>query len=421
MTASSTPLHGMTATPPDDGFPTLSDDALYGLPGNLVQAIDPHTEAHPAAVLVNILVYFGVAVGDAPHGLVGSKRHTLNVNAVHVGDTSKGRKGTSMAEVDALFKEADPIWHDTRIMGGLSSGEGLIYNVRDASDKKDKDGAPLDEGVRDKRLLVVEEEFASVLKVAVREGNILSPVIRQAWDSGDLRTLTKNSPLHATGAHIGAIGHITRSELRRYLTETESGNGFANRFLWVCTRRSKILPDGGGHPAYGSLEADLDRALMFGRRLTQPLMRDEEARAIWHTVYEKLSDGKPGLAGAVTSRAEAQVLRLSLIYAVMDESPSVRAEHLIAALALWDYCEASACFIFGRMAGDPVADRILMALRDAGHAGLTGTDINDLFKGKMSATRLHATLNDLEAGGVITRKKEAGEGRTTMRYVVVAA
>ncbi len=422
MTVSDNPLHGMTARPPDDRFPTLSNDALYGLPGDLVRAIDPHTEAHSAAVLVNSLVYFGVAVGSAPYALVGSKRHTLNINAVHVGDTSKGRKGTSMAEVDALFGLVDPPWHDARILGGLSSGEGLIYNVRDASDKKDKEGAPIDSGVCDKRLLVIEEEFASVLKVAVREGNILSPVIRQAWDSGNLRNLTKNSPLHATGAHIGAIGHITQSELRRYLTETESGNGFANRFLWICTRRSKLLPDGGGIPSSKALEKDLHTALTFGRGLTQPLVRDEEARAIWHTVYGALSDGKPGLVGAVTSRAEAQVLRLSLIYAVMDQSPIVRAEHLTAALALWDYCEASACFIFGRLAGDPVADRILAALHDADDKGLTTTDISELFKGKMPATRLHAALNDLESGQVITREKKDSEGgRPATRYFSAAA
>ena len=88
-----------------------------------------------------------------------------------------------------------------------------------------------------KRLAVAEGEFANVLKVMAREGNTLSPVLRSAWDYGNLRSMTKNSEARATGAHISIIGHITKDELRRLLTETEQANGFGNRFLWLAVRR----------------------------------------------------------------------------------------------------------------------------------------------------------------------------------------
>src|SRR5205823_2415002 len=130
-----------------------------------------------------------------------------------------------------------------RITTGLSSGEGLIWAVRDPGGK-DAHGEP-DAGVNEKRRIVLDGEFASTLKMLGRQGNTLSPVIRNAWDSGDLRILTKNSPAQASGAHISIIGHITREELRRELTATEQANGFANRFLWCCAKRSKHLPDGG--------------------------------------------------------------------------------------------------------------------------------------------------------------------------------
>ena len=78
-----------------------------------------------------------------------------------------------------------------------------------------------------------------------REGNTLSSLIRDAWDKGDLRTLTRNCPLKATAAHISIVGHITQAELSRYLTATDAVNGFANRFLWIAVRRSKLLPLGG--------------------------------------------------------------------------------------------------------------------------------------------------------------------------------
>src|SRR5690606_37128729 len=103
----------------------------------------------------------------------------------------------------------------------------------------------VDPGVDDKRLLVLEEEFASTLRVMGRDGNSLSGVIRQAWDHGDLNTMTKNNPAKATGAHISIVGHTTQDELLRYLNDTEAANGFANRFMWVAVQRSKQLPDGG--------------------------------------------------------------------------------------------------------------------------------------------------------------------------------
>jgi hypothetical protein len=115
--------------------------------------------------------------------------------------------------------------------------------------------------VSDKRLLIVETEFASVLKVNARDGNTLSPILRQAWDSGNLRILTKNSPARATNAHISIIGHITKEELLRFITDTELANGLANRFLWVLVRRSKILPEGGGTPEWGDLVPRLRQAL----------------------------------------------------------------------------------------------------------------------------------------------------------------
>ena len=41
----------------------------------------------------------------------------------------------------------------------------------------------VDAGVKDKRLLVQEGELSQALKVMKREGNTLSPVLRNAWDA----------------------------------------------------------------------------------------------------------------------------------------------------------------------------------------------------------------------------------------------
>jgi hypothetical protein len=279
-----------------------------------------------------------------------------------------------------------------------------------------------DPGEKDKRLLVTEPEFASVLQRAERETNTLSAIIRQAWDTGNLRVLTKKQIARATDAHISLIGHITRDELRRLLSRTEAANGFANRFLWVCSKWSKCLPDGGrlGQVDLSDVIRRLQDAVKFAQTIGR-MERDTTARAIWHKVYPELSDGQPGLFGAVTSRAEAQVLRLSYLYALLDCSAVVRAEHLMAALAVWEYCEASARFIFGGALGDATADEILRALRGR-REGMTRTDIfTYLGKNKPSA-EIDRALGVLQEYGRarMAREEKEERGRPVERWFAVS-
>jgi hypothetical protein len=408
----------------------LAPAAFHGLAGEIARVIEPHSEADPVALLVQTLVAFGNVIGRNAHFVAEDDHHYLNLFAVMVGTTSKGRKGTSWARIRSLCSAVDEVWTLERVQSGLSTGEGLIWAVRDPIERRDpikekgvvKDYQTVvtDSGVSDKRLLAMEPEFASCLRVLDREGNTLSALIRQAWDTGTLRVLTKNAPAKATGAHISIIGHITRDELRRYLDTTEAANGFANRFLWLCVRRSKALPEGGGKVHFGDLIARLHTAIRCARQADE-LKRDAEARALWCEVYEELSDGKPGLLGAVTSRAEAQVMRLACLYALLDCSPEIRRVHLEAALALWRYCEDSVRFVFGDALGDPVADEILQALKEAGEAGLTQTQLNDLFSGNRHSRALARSLASLvEAGRVVCQKEETGNrGRPARRWFAV--
>jgi hypothetical protein len=260
-------------------------------------------------------------------------------------------------------------------------------------------------------LLAYEAELAGLLKVMSRDGNTLSPVIRQAWDGGRLRTLTKNSPTKATDAHISIIGHVTRTELLRYLTQTEAGNGFANRFLWLLVRRSKLLPRGGEwyRVDKAPLVSRLLSALEFGTKPVEITMT-EGAWVDYEEIYGPLSEGKVGMFGAVTGRSEAQVRRLAALYAVLDESSEIDPHHLEAALALWQYAEDSARYIFGDATGDPVADTIHAALKGAGTNGMSRTDISNLFKRHVSAERIGQALAFLLETGRAERKQNRHTG-----------
>ncbi len=313
----------------------------------------------------------------------------------------------------------DPAWVDDRVVNGLSSGEGVIHAVRDHVYGKNKKGEEVlvDEGELDKRLMVLEGELAGPLKMMSREGNTLSVVLRQAWDGDRLRTLTKNNPMKATGAHVSMVGHITKEELLRHLNETEQANGFANRILWLLVKRSKELPFGGEWHEVDKapLVKRLRSALEFGKRAGE-IRWGENAKEVWREVYGPLSEGKPGLFGAVVGRAEAQLVRLTALYAVMDKSKTIEREHLLAALALWNYVEESARYIFGEATGDPVADQIVEGLRVAGPEGLTRTDIRDLFKRHKSAERINQALVLLLKAGRVRRELEDTGGRPTERW-----
>ncbi|MBI2060382.1 MAG: DUF3987 domain-containing protein [Nitrospirae bacterium] len=401
----------------DHPWPTLDSAALHGLAGDFVRSVEPHTEADSVALLLQILLGFGNALGPKPHFVVEGTRHGLNEFAVLVGRTSKARKGTSLGRVRQVMKYADEGWEAGRIASGLSSGEGLIFHVRDATEKCVKGELVVDDpGVNDKRILIVEPEFASLLRVIAREGNTLSPIVRRAWDGDVLRTLTKNSPLRATGAHVSIIGHVTTEEVRRELTRTEIANGFANRFMWLCVRRSKLLPDGGtlDEETLRPLATRFGSALELARTFDE-IRRDEESRRIWAEVYPTLSADRPGLFGAICARAEAHVLRLPCLYAVLDGSGIIRRPHLEAALAVWDYAEASARFIFGDSLGDPDADTIYRSLRTI-QEGMTRTEIHALFGRHRSEGQIDAALALLLSHSLVSRTSSVTAGRTAERW-----
>lgn len=398
-------------------WPTMRPEAYHGLAGELVRAIEPHTESDPVAILIQTLVCFGSVIGRSAHYRVEASKHHTNLFTVMVGATSRGRKGTSWGRVRSFFVNEEGRWHDGRIKSGLSTGEGLIYEVRDEVKKWDEKKQELviaDPGVDDKRLMIIEPEFAKVLAVMSRQGNTLNPVIRDGWDTGDLATMTRTSPLTATGAHISINAHISEHEARARVTETDVANGFVNRFILVCVKRSKELPHGGDelNPAVVmQLCTKVAEAVEYSKVVSQVTMTTA-TRQLWAASYHRLTADHPGLLGAVIARAEAHVVRLAVLFALLDLSDKIDTIHLKAAIAVWDYAEASAKRIFGDTLGDRVADEILRTLRQVGEAGLTRTAMRDLFGRNQSADRIGSALQLLLANGQarMETKKTGGRG-----------
>ncbi len=407
------------ATPEAHKPAPLGEAAYHGPLGAFVRAWAPNIEADPAALLATVLVGFGSIVGPESHVRISSDRHPARLWACITGASSAARKGMSQGPVTAFLAEVDPRWNAECRASGLSTGEGLIYHVRDqvettTTDKKTKAVETLitDPGAKDKRLWLHEAEFARVLTVMARKDNTLSAVLRGLWDSGEARVMSRTTAVSARGAHVCIVAHITMEELRRALTDCDAANGFANRFLWVYAERHGSLPFGG--------QADPAALRPLVKQLSTAVVQappgevgwSDEARTLWVARYEGLLRCGGGLTGSIIARGQPQVLRLALTYALADSAVQIERVHLEAALEVWRYSADSARYLFGQRTGERMADRILSALRAAGT--MTVGDVHRIFGDhKASNAKADAALQMLQEQGLARMAREKGSGERT--------
>lgn len=345
---------GASPIPPPPGWPEPPRaEAFHGVLGDIVRAVEDHTEADPVAVLGSLLAMTGACIGRWRTMYQGTTQGT-NLFVVLVGDSSTARKGTAGSIARDVLDLAFPQWASL-IVAGLGSGEGLVTRFR-----------PTDaNAVPDHRAIVMASEFGQVLTVMGREGSTLSPVMRDAWDGVPMgRALAREQSI-VTWHHVSVLGHITAVELHQRLTSTDAANGFGNRFLWLAARRHRLIPfpRAPRHlvmPHVDRLRLAIEAAWSPGEMAWSPA-----AAGRWEALYLGMaSRQRHGLSGALLARAEPMVARLALLYALLDRSGTVDVPHLEAAEAVWEYAERSVLHVFGDTTGDRTADALLALLSE---------------------------------------------------------
>lgn len=409
--------------------PVLGPDALTGLAGEIIGKLAPITEATPAAMLATLLTTYGAMCGRNAHVLVGSKPHYPNIFAVVIGGTSRDRKGTSAAAVRPILDAADtgksPFLVHRRLIG-LQSGEALIKAAAESGKTVLPDASdPFDElaGIApDQRLLVYEEEYAGrMLTAAARRDSILSAILRCAWDGEALANRTKSDPIKASHAHVAVLAHTTMDELLLKMSDVDVANGYANRFLHVLSRRTTLhsnpgqLPDGDVR----DLGARLARAIAFAQSSGE-ITRSPEFDQAWDRLYRVVESQPSGgrAFGNLAARATAHLLRLSLLYALLDQSAVIQVQHLKSAIAFWDYCEATVAHIWGATLGDSKLDQLYKAVAASGPDGLNRTAINGLFSNNLSKTDVDGLVGQLVDKGLARTDSQSTGGRP--RQVLIA-
>lgn len=390
---------------PSFAAPMLEPDsaAFRGLPGDVVRALTPYTEADPAGLLLNVLTGFGSMVGEAAEVRVGFAHHPPALFTALVGRTSRSRKGTATTETEGLMRHVEEGWHELHQVSGFGSGEGFVEH------------AAANPG---SAIYLVETELARLLAVASREGSSISPVMRSAWDFRRMEHRIRKKKYDAPAAPVSLVAHITMDELRdsrHGLRLVEIMNGFGNRIVWCYVDRRQLIdnperiPESELTPLVQRLRAALEAARSGGsvttsweaagdavrRTRSGVVARTPAASRLWSELYERMAgDDGAGVVDALTARAEAQLVRLSLIYALMDCSRFIEVPHLESAWEVWRYCRWSAQHIFvGSGTGDPDIDRIAAVLR-AGD-DISGRDLDRMFFGRRSAEELREKVVQL--------------------------
>ena len=390
-------------------------EAYHGPIGEMVKRIAAHSEASPPAILVQMLTAFGSIVGRAPHFVHESNEHHCNLYACVVGNSAIGAKGTSWGYVRHAGPEIDETWRE-RIITGVNSGEMLIELV---GDDRLMPGGGVVEGVADKRMLLLETEFARLLSVFTRQGDSLSVQFRNGWDTGELATRSRANNVSATGAHISVVAHVTPEELNARLTLVEVANGLGNRFIWVWSVKTQDRPEAGRFrwKTVEPMIGDLAHALAHVRASEKSyrdlaMTRTETADELWRSVLPSLSEPRPGLLGKMLARGKPYVMRMAMIFAIADMRFRIDVPHLMAALEIWDYSVRSVDYIFGDRLGDKDASKLLDALKLAGDEGITQTDVRrKVFSGRVSAEKLGDLLNRMVQAGLIHKTVDATKSK----------
>lgn len=418
--------------------PRLDPACLYGLVGDVARAGSDTTEANPYAIAANFIAFMGCAVGRGPYMPIGNTWHHARMFMLHIGRSGRGRKGDAVSligriehSLKALSKDAPPQVH----RGGLSSREGLVYLIHDGY----TEGKTEVEPILDKRLLVIESEFANVLHQGKREGNTLSAALRDCWDGVSMKPATKSSRLWATDPHIAMVGAVTPSELLGLMASRELTNGFANRFLMFWAERTKMLafPRATRQEDVDALAARVLEVLQFCRAerwADKDKMRVElslDARKRYEVLYHsELNDNSAGeRITALIERRAPMLLRLAMLFALCDLTTTVEVRHINAALAWVRYSVDSIKFVFASAADElevaetnDTAQKIVDFL--TAHQRVTRKQITvDCFGGHVNKTRIDAALEELltcNPPRIAVQEDRSGPGRPTKFYELAA-
>jgi DnaB-like helicase N terminal domain/Protein of unknown function (DUF3987) len=379
----------------------MADAAFYGPAGEAARFFAPESEACAEGIYVNLLTMLGHLIGTRPHVLLGSATHRCNLFSGNTGMSGVGRKGTNITDGIWMLIEAG---QRVKFSRGLTSGEGLIGAVN-------RQHGPV---------FCLETEFGGTLKCMGRKNNNMADVLKQAWDGPHLSILTKSEPVECDGAFVSMISQMTYGAVRSLFSSADIESGLANRYLWVHTYQGQILERridwADLKKRFAPIAERLKAAIQWAQKETSddiPMLLTDEAEDFWFKgggTYRRLCTPRMGMYGIATQRRAQQVMRVAMNFAVLDCLHTIGLNHLTAALALWDYCDATAAHIWGSPQLEGDVEKIIEVLK-AEKVPMVKTEINRrAFGGHKAARELERLLIQAQATGKVVYTPPAKTG-----------
>lgn len=425
---------------PNRAPPVPSQDCLYGLIGHIARAGSENSEANPFAIALHAITFLGCCLGRTVHLQIGDTIHSPIIFSLHVGRSGRGRKGDALSLVRKLHKSivgksqaVAPGLHT----GGLSTREGLIYLIHDGYVEGRNEVPP----VQDKRLWIIEPEFANVLQQTRREGNTLSPALRELFDSNSLKPATKGNRIGVAEPHVVLSAGITPTELTSGIPVRELLNSFANRIVMISAERLQFTPFPEPTPK-AVVEQLGDRIIEVIEFANKRCSNDADSFQLTlssgaRNLYQDLYTGELAVQLAdekimtLLERRAPVLLRIAMIFAAADLASEIDECHLNAAAAWTRYWADSADYIFAANRSENCSDEItilaeritkfLSAKEDASRTELTV----DCFGGHVAKPKLDQALTQLLTSSppivvVTVIPRIGGPGSPTKRYRLVA-
>ncbi|MBY0554217.1 DUF3987 domain-containing protein [bacterium] len=383
-----------------------------------VSVLSEYVESNSESLLIQLLAGFGNCIGRGAYFKAAEDYHYPNLFVLLVGNSSRGRKGQSLNLVKSLLTEIDSDWAKNHIAKGLSSSEGLKYRIRDQATIDENTFVEIRTDNMDKRLLCIESEFASVLKQSQREGNTLSPTLREAWDSNNLDSMTKVDPIKVTQPMISIIGHITQTELVKTMNQNDSKNGFGNRIIFIKSKSDKRMPDPKTiDPEIKKYLVDrIKLSVTHGKKIGL-VKFDTPAKIYWEKYYMSINQEDCTLVGILTAREEPQVRRLALIIALYDGKSEIDLDSLKMAIEIYKYSKQTLLEIYGNKTGDNFQDKIIEILKTYPD-GLSRTDLTNILSRNYQKCDLDTALRLLTNQGLVVSNSAPTAGRPQTIYKI---
>jgi hypothetical protein len=405
-----------------DPFAYDPEDAYYGPLGEIAKRYRDHIPINLLPFHSMLVTAAGSLVGRrVAHSYFKDKHFCILFNAI-VGETGCG-KGTSLNIVRSVIEEIDPTAVDREGVDA-ASGPGVIDLVRDASKRIEGKRVIEDEGVTDKRALIVLEEMEVLFTSIRRKGSTLEKVLNLAYDGRTLQTAAR-AKQKATNPHISFIGQITPDPFREIVSSGHGrSNGFFNRFLTVCATKKKkrARSHGADLPDVSDLvEVIRCRLAELGDPLaTTPkeIRWHESSHKAWEDFVAAMEADHPFLngLGGMSARLISNTVRVAMLLAVIDGSDFIMPQHLNAAKSFCLQCIDSSREFFTKNGGPKtqsvrLGDRILAGVGDE---PVTITQIHEvLHKKGYDAETLRAALAALVSSGqLVIGTKDSVTGRS---------